>query len=176
MLPDGSTFTIILMFILCSCSKQEGQTDANSKPSGHMAVERLYTEQDLLAITESESNLDALLTQYPTLYTKIAYGQYQVAHYGKESVAITLFDEEKNFLFGKIYNCTLNSNAFDHLQIGDSLDAVMDLDPDGDYIFLQTGRGSPRVSKHYTLDKSEILITYDETLRIVDISITSTTE
>ena len=61
-------------------------------------------------------------------------------------------------------NCCLNfcKSDFDKLVKGQSLDEVRAIDPNGEYLFLYTGRNdAPKVSSHYTKDGYLITIEYD---------------
>ncbi len=50
------------------------------------------------------------------------------------------------------------------------LEEVRAIDPDGEYLFLYTGRNDvPKVSSHYTKDGYLITIEYDESNAVVSV-------
>ncbi len=60
---------------------------------------------------------------------------------------------------------------FDNLKTGQSLDDVREIDPDGEYLFLETGRNdTPKVSSHYTKDGYFITVEYDDANVIISIN------
>ena len=78
---------------------------------------------------------------------------YRVSYLGDGSIAIFLFDGSGNRLLGSTYSTQLLKSDFDGLVKGQSLDEVRAIDPNGEYLFLYTGRNdTPKVSSHYTKD------------------------
>ena len=71
---------------------------------------------------------------------------------------------------GNIHRTTLFKSDFDRVAVGQSLDEVRAFDPNGEYIFLYTGSGTPRVSSHYTKDGYCITIEYDVSNTIISIN------
>ena len=65
---------------------------------------------------------------------------------------------------------SVQSAEFDAIAVGDSLQDVIAVDPNGSYLFLQTGRNDqPHTSTHYTPDGQEIVITYDENNHVQEV-------
>ena len=96
---------------------------------------------------------------------------YRVSYLGDESVVIFLFDGSGNRLFGSTYSTQLLKSDFDKLVKGQSLDKVRAIDPNGEYLFLYTGRNdTPKVSSHYTKDGYLITIEYDASNVITSIN------
>ena len=94
-----------------------------------------------------------------------------MAYLGDGRIAVLLFDNYGNKLFGNIYNLQLLKSDFDSLAEGQSLEKVREIDPDGEYLFLCTGRNdTPKVSSHYTKDGYLITIEYDASNNIIIIN------
>ena len=93
----------------------------------------------------------------------VFYDAYEAIYLGEEKILIDVFHMDKTKWFSRILNFSVESPEFSGLLIGDSLfEKVMVIDPLGDYLFLYTGRGEPRVSRHYFRSGYMIEITYDE--------------
>lgn len=72
----------------------------------------------------------------------------------------------------RYYRDNLPKAAFDVLSVGQSLQDVKAVDPDTNYIMLNTDRdGIPRKTKHYTCDGYMIEIIYDDNDLINNIKI-----
>ncbi len=87
----------------------------------------------------------------------------EIAFFGETRLLVCYYDVDGVFLgsLKKLYS--IESVKFDSITVGSSLQDVIALDPNGSYLFLYTGRNDlPKVSMHYTLDKQEVVITYDE--------------
>lgn len=68
--------------------------------------------------------------------------------------------------------CALkNKLDFDELTIGLSLDFVKAMDPNGDFHIIESDEfGDVRISMHYTADGYPVIINYDKTHKITDVS------
>ena len=63
------------------------------------------------------------------------------------------------------------SYDFESLNSTKTLDDVKKIDPNGEFLFLYTGRNDvPKISTHYTKDGYIILIEYEDNNQIVDIT------
>ena len=83
--------------------------------------------------------------------------------FGGTKLLLCYFDADGALLGAQENEYSVQSAEFDAIAVGDSLQDVIALDPNGSYLFLQTGRNDqPHTSTHYTSDGQEIVITYDE--------------
>lgn len=183
------TFSIIialtLLCMLCSCAKEgsnqmgkisqkEGidqvvETSQSDKSLIELAS-RIYNESQLSEIVKFNGSISELNTQYPIECLRKNSGTYRVSYLGDTSIAVLLFDESGNKLLGNIYHVNLSKSDFSELLKGQLLEDVRAIDPNGEYLFLFTGRNdTPRVSSHYTKDGYLITVEYDASNRITDI-------
>ena len=133
-----------------------------------------YSDVQLSEIAESEMSKDQLVGQYPATYTRTvsivqddisnATSAVAVHYWGETKVLQLMFDDNSgNKLSSRIYNANCLKSAFEALAVGQPMSDVQTIDPEGDYVFLYTGRRDvPRVSTHYTTDGFLINITYNE--------------
>lgn len=78
-----------------------------------------------------------------------------------EAIEILFFDEEGQFIGKTKQKWSAPKKVFDTIQKGDSLDRIMSIDPNGNYLFLNTGHNEPMNSFHYTEDGYYIVIKYE---------------
>ena len=84
---------------------------------------------------------------------------------------MAVFNEAHEHMFTYFRLWSISKTDLERIQIGDSIDSVMEKDPNGDYIFLYTGHGEPWVSSHYTEDGYYILIEYDVKMTVTGVSV-----
>lgn len=164
---------IVLLFLTCSCGKGGNGPKTEVSPSDKSLVELasvVYDDAQLHEIAEFEGTMRALDEKYPIECLREDAEMYRVSYLGRESVAVLMFDETYNKVFGAVYSAKKAKADFGSLTKGQSLDDVIAFDPDGDYIFLHTGRNEPRVSEHSTKDGYIVYIEYDESYNIMNIS------
>ena len=131
---------------------------------------KTYDDAQLLEISQFDGSLNELNAQYPAECVREENGLYRVSYLGSESVAALLFDGAGNRLLGRVYSAQLQKADFDAISAGQSLDDVLRLDPNGEYLFLFAGRNDlPRVSTHYTKDGYIISVEYDTSNTIISI-------
>ena len=165
---------LMLLFLLWSCDK--GGSDLNieiSSPDKSLLdlATSIYDESQLSKIVEFNGSIDELNDQYPIECLRKDNDTYRVAFLGDESIVVLLFDNYGNRLFGNIYNTHLLKSDFEGLIKGQSLEEVRRIDPNGEYLFLYTGRNdTPKVSSHYTKDGYLITIKYDISNIIININ------
>lgn len=156
---------MILLLLLCSCAKGGSDLKIETSPSDKSLVDlasKIYEETELLELMKFSGSLNELNIKYPIECLREDNGMYRVSYLGDESVVIFLFDGSGNRLFGSTYSTQLLKSDFDKLVKGQSLDKVRAIDPNGEYLFLYTGRNdTPKVSFHYTKDGYLITIEYD---------------
>ena len=123
---------------------------------------KTYDETDLSELAEFNGLLNELNTKYPIECLRKDNGVYRVSYLGDERIAVLLFDSSGNKILGNTYRTQLLKSDFNGLAKGQSLDAGRAIDPNGEYLFLYTGRtDTPRVSSHYTKDGYLITIEYN---------------
>ena len=126
-------------------------------------VSKKYGYSQLLEISQLEATIDELNKKYPIECLKKIETAYRVSYLGDDSVAVVYFDSDGNKIMGKVYRLYLTRNDFDGITIGQSLKYVQKIDPNGEYLFLYTGRDdTPKVSTHYTKDGYVITIEYNK--------------
>lgn len=167
---------LLIMILLASCSYSKGGYDLKIKisPSNKSLVDlvsRLYDESQLLDLVKFNGSIDELNDRYPIECLRENNDTYRVAYLGEESVAVLLFDNDGKKLLGNVYKIQLSKNDFSSLTKGQSLEKVREIDPNGEYLFLYTGRNDiPKVSSHYTKDGYLIAIKYDNSNNILSIN------
>lgn len=165
---------IVLLFLCCSCDKGGSNKKTEISPPDKSLValaSTTYEEAQLLEIASFSGTMDELNKKYPIECLREDKGMYRVSYLGNGSIAVLLFDNSGNRLWGKRYPTLLLKSDFDTLEKGDALKEVREIDPDGEYLFLYTGRNdAPRVSSHCTKDGYLITIEYDASNVIIGIS------
>ena len=161
---------VMLMF---SCVAAESELQAVVSPANQTIValaSKTYDDAQLLEISQFDGSLNELNAQYPAECVREENGLYRVSYLGSESVAALLFNGAGNRLLGRVYSAQLQKADFDAISAGQSLDDVLRLDPNGEYLFLFAGRNDlPRVSTHYTKDGYIISVEYDTSNTIISI-------
>lgn len=132
---------------------------------------KIYDEPELLELAKFNGSIDELNAQYPIECLREDNSTYRAAYLGNESIAVLLFDNYGNKLLGRVYSIQLLKSDFDSLKEGQSLEEARIIDPNGEYLFLYTGRNdTPKVSSHYTKDGYLITIEYDASNAIISIN------
>ncbi len=165
---------IMLLCLHCSCSKGESDLKFHISSSDKTLIDlalTTYDESQLLEIIEFDGTINELNVQYPVECIRDVGDLYRVSYLGCDCVAIILFNNSGNKILGKLYSAQRSKSDFSDLQKGQSLEKVREIDPNGEYLFLYSGRNdAPRVSSHYTNDGYFITIEYDDLNAIVRIT------
>ena len=166
-------FITVMLLVICSCTKGRSDLNIEISPPDKSLVDlasKIYEKTELELMNFSGS-LNELNIQYPIECLREDNGMYRVSYLGDESVVVFLFDGFGNKLSGRTYSTQLLKSDFDKLLKGQSLDRVRAIDPNGEYLFLYTGRNdTPKVSSHYTKDGYLITIEYDDSNVITSIN------
>ena len=166
--------TIVLVILICSCAKGGSNLKIEISPSDKSLVDlasKIYDETQLLELTKFNGSMNELNTKHPIECLRQDNGTYRVSYLGDGSIAVLLFDDSGNRLSGNIYSTLLLKSDFDSLVKGQLLDEVRLIDPNGEYLFLYTGRNdTPKVSSHYTKDGYLVTIEYDVSNVIISIN------
>ena len=171
-LKKVSLFAIVLLvFLLYACDMRENCLKIEVSPSDKTLIDlstQVYDEQQLREISEFNGTINMLNSEYPVECLRKKDSIYRISYLGNESVAVLLFDGSGKCVSGNTCRIKLLRSDFDSLTAGDSLKEVMGVDPDGEYLFLYSGRNDvPRISSHYTHDGYLISIEYDKSNCIV---------
>ena len=155
----------VLVFLNYSCAKGESKVKIEISPSDKSLVDltsTTYDMQELSNIIGFNGSMSELNDKYPIECLRKDGDIYRVSYLGQDCIAVLQFDSLGNAIVGNIHTAQLLRSDFDGLVEGRSLDDVMQLDPNGDYAFLYTGRNDvPKVSSHYTKDGYRITNGYD---------------
>ena len=172
--------SILFLFIGCNqTEKDENTMEANdidkaTQVTLNYSGNFVYSDEQLTEIAEFAATKDKLLELYPTAYTRAvsmvqsnisnATPAVEVSYRGETKVLRLMFDGSSGSkISSHYYNTLCSKNEFDTLVIGRHLSDVQTIDPEGEYLFLYTGRNDvPKVSTHYTTDGFVITITYDK--------------
>lgn len=120
----------------------------------------------MFSCAAAENELQAVVSPANQTIVALASKTYDDA----QLLEISQFDGAGNRLLGRVYSAQLQKADFDAISAGQSLDDVLRLDPNGEYLFLFAGRNDlPRVSTHYTKDDYIILVEYDTSNTIISI-------
>ena len=167
-------FITVILLAICSCTKGGSDLNIEISPPDKSLVDlasKIYDETELLELTKFNGSLNELNIKYPIECLREDNGIYRVSYLGDGSIAIFLFDGSGNRVVGSTYSTQLLKSDFDGLVKGRSLDEVRAIDPNGEYLFLYTGRNdTPKVSSHYTKDGYLITIEYDVSNVIISIN------
>ena len=164
---------ILLLSILGACvgkaDERQQEISPDDKSIYDLATER-YDATQLSEIADFNGSLSELCEKYPAECLRKADGEFRVSYLGEESVAVVRFDAVGKKLYGHVYGTKLLKSDFDKLKPGSTLDDVRIIDPDGEYLFLYTGRNDiPRLSSHYTKDGWLITVMYDDSNTVTSI-------
>lgn len=175
-----------ILFLLTGC-QQNKKDEINNMPNDNFAVSQTtsnsnsvgetqrYTDAQLSEIADYIGTKDELLSQYPTcsVCTLVMINDecansstkevHRIIYCGETKSLMLTFDDSGNRMTESLHNLTVPKNAFETISVGSLLSEVQAIDPQGEYLFLYTGRNDvPRVSAHYTTDGFVISITYDK--------------
>ncbi len=156
---------VISICLFCSCAKEGNDMGINISQKNENIINLIstvYDDDTLKEIISIDGKIKDINKKYPIECIRKFSKIYRISYLGIEKVAILLFDYDGNKLFGKIYDTKKLKSDFSELKNGDSLKDVQNIDPNGEYLFLFTGRNdASRVSYHYARDGFVIMIEYD---------------
>ena len=165
---------IVLLFLICSCTKGGNNLKVEISPPDKSLVDlasRIYDKPQLLELVKFNGSMNELNAKHPIECLREYNGMYRASYLGDGSVVVIIFNDSGHRLFGKIYSTQLLKSDFDRLAKGQLLDEIRAIDPNGEYLFLYSGRNdTPKVSYHYTKDGYLITIEYDVSNVIISIN------
>ncbi len=168
-------FVVLLLYaLLCSCAIEESGFDfiiSSSDKTVFDLVTKSYTDTQLFELAMFMGSIEEFNDQYPIECLRKTGDDYRAAFLGKDSIAVAYFDNIGNKSWGWVYDISLLRSDFLDLSLGQSLNDVMTLDPDGSYIFAYAGSDEfPRESVHFTNDGYMFIIEYDDSNIIININ------
>ena len=124
--------------------------------------------EEILACNESMSSVNK---RYPMECVRHIYDSYRVSYLGQDKVLTHFYDEDGNFILGRIYRQNKFKDDFKKIHFGMKCEDVKAFDNDGCFLSLYVdGINLPKESIHYTKDGYIITIRYDKRfLRVIDI-------
>lgn len=165
---------ILLLFLFFSRAKGVNDLTIEISPSEKSIIDLasvIYDELQLSELAKFNGLMNELNAEYPIECLREDRGIYRVSYLGDGSIAVILFDDSGNKLLANIYSTQLLKSDFDGLVKGQTLEDVRAIDPNGEYLFLYTGRNdTPKASSHYTKDGYLITIKYDALNTIISIN------
>lgn len=165
----------ILLCLFNSCTKGENELSIELSPQDISLTElssKIYSDDQLANIMQFNGLINELNVKYPFECVRKLDEGYRVAYLGNGSILIVVFDESGNKISGNIHRVSKPKSDFNILSKGQLVESVQEFDPEGDYLFLYTGRSDvPKISTHYTNDGYIITIEYDNMNKISNIEI-----
>lgn len=130
-----------------------------------------YENLELEEIANWNGTIYELDAQYPIECLRKGDKIYRASYLGKDKIVVVVFDDFGNKILGKVYDARVSNVSFSELTVGKNLSDVEKIDPEGEYLFLYTGRNdTPRISHHFTREGCLITVEYDEANIVVRIS------
>lgn len=158
-------FAFAFAVLLFSCKGGENIMTLLSDPEVNITelITVRYSNEQLEQIRIFDGNINELNDKYPIQCLRRVDAAYSIVFLSEERILMAIYDDRGNKLFCNIFNLSKEVAAFEHINIGDTIEKVKNVDPLGEYLFLYTGRNDiPHNSKHYTSDGFCIQISYDE--------------
>ena len=182
---------LIIFLLLTGCNQtkkdvttmDDNEIDKETQKTLNSGEIFVYSDEQLIEIAELADTKSTLMEQYPTTYIQaISIVQNDISnskpavevHYrGETKVLRLMFDGSSGSkISSHFYSTFCSKNELEILAIGQSLSDVRAIDPNGEYLFLYTGRNdTPKISTHYTTDGFVVSITYDQNNGIENINI-----
>jgi len=154
-------FICLICVIFVGCSAERGDEKAMNLDIRANYIS--YRDEQLSEIEEFSGSMNNTTDLYKTNYIEKVEAGYRIIYRGETKILKLIFDDFGNKVADSVHSTTLTKSAFDTLCVGSSLSEVRAIDPNGEYLFLYTGRNDiPRISMHYTTDGFVITITYDK--------------
>lgn len=157
-------FATIISLFLCACVDKEDEFDMQFSSTDRPISELVtceYSNSELEDIVSTATTIQALNARYPVECIRDCGNIVRVSYCGDDAVAVILFDNKGNRIMGRVFTTYRLKDDFETINIGSCLNDVQQIDPDGNYLFLITGRNDiPRESVHCTKDGYLITIKY----------------
>ena len=157
---------VVFLLMFASCTKGESNMKSlvsSSETNINDLATKRYDEMELQKISSFKGTINELHEQYPVYCCRQTNNMYRISYLGSDRIVLLLFDNEGNKILSKNRETKLSKSDFSILKKGDPLEKVMEIDTEGEYLFLYTGRNdTPKESLHYTKDGFLITIKYND--------------
>lgn len=165
---------VVILFALCSCNTSETKMSQRETPVDkniYDVTTTFYTDSELKRIVSFFGSFDELDKYYPIECLRICGSFFRVSYLGKDNQLVCLFfSATGNRIIGELHKMYLTKTAFSSISAGDTLLKIKQIDPEGEYPFLHSGRNdTPKESYHYTTDGYLFTFRYNENNVVYDI-------
>lgn len=136
----------------------------------------LYTNEQLEEIDNFEGTKRQFFEKYPTPYvSEYENEESRFLYYSEDTVLAVYFDkkDERDMVYFDTFSLSVPKEQMEQVKVGDSIDDVMELDPNGFYPFTDTYSTGTHHSGHYTVDKYIVWIYYSSDYMVEQIEIES---
>lgn len=165
----------VMLLLICSCARENSNHKIQISPLDKSLLDlasQVYDEAQLLDIANFSGSLHELNTKYPIDCIRKSNEFYRVSYLGTGSITTILFDKYGNKLLSSVHDISLLKSDFDAVLVGQSLDEIQKIDPNGEYLFLYTGSNdAPAISSHYTNDGYLVSIEYDKSNTVIRVTV-----
>ena len=121
-----------------------------------------YSESTLQEIYALKGNIHKYNREYPIECVRNSIYGYRVVYRGSSHIALIWFDADGQKTHAQLVELQHTAADFMEIAPGETLERVRATHPEGEYLFLYTGRNdAPRISTHYTVDGYIVRISYD---------------
>ena len=166
----------MMLFLLCACDRSGKTSETETYLQGGLnssivisdsgkklkdLVTRKYSDDELEKIICFSGSIIELDSKYPIECIREDTYVYRVSYMGNTSVAVLEFGKVDMGSVGRIYELKHTKEEFNGIKVGDTLNSVIEFEPNGDYPFLYLSSSEiPKISTHCTIDGYYILIQY----------------
>lgn len=157
---------ILSMLLTCSCGRGESELTtliSDSNININELITNEYSLDEMLRIENCAETVLELNSKFPIQCLRERENGYEAIYKNAENILVITFNKEGKKDISHIYHMVKQSSEFKELKAGDSIETVKTIDPQGNFMFLYTGRNDiPHISVHYTVDGYVIYVYYDE--------------
>ena len=165
-------FLVFCNFVGCTSQIKEKNMNNEQNKSILDLIKHIYIEDELIEILQFKGSYSELNEKFPVECLRETETMKYAVYCSDRDIVFVYFDLNGSQLGrSSRYSMQHTSEEFQSLQVGDTLDDVMEVDPDGSYLFLHTGVQSARGSTHCTKDGFFVIIGYDDQNTITSIEI-----
>ena len=133
---------------------------------------KIYSDDQLEEIMCFIGSINELNSEYPVECAREVWQGYRSSYPGDNNILIMLYNNLGEKIFGDIRKVLKSKMDFNGLSTGELLENVQKIDPEGEYLFLYTGRNDvPKISTHYTKDGYIITVEYGIMNRISSLKV-----
>ena len=159
---------VVAVQMLTSCLLKGGfdlnSVEFNENKNILEIVTTVYDESQLNDISSLRCTINELNNRFPVECIRKDFNHYRVSYAGKNMFVVIHFDEDGKWLMTHTYKANLSLSDYKTIKKGQTLAEVIEIDPEGDYIFLYTGRNDCPISTHISVDGYLIQIIFDSNI------------